>query len=100
MKRTLVILDILLAIPLLFVGFWSLTYPVLDMLPFPASSQSAFFELWIIGIPATVFGLGLLRRGVRGGEMTRRRIPVSLPVAERGPSRPESHATDDGPHEL
>ena len=56
-----------LGMPVLVVGLACLVLPVLDMLPFPGSSQQAFFEWWIPGVPLTWVGVRLLRRGLARG---------------------------------
>lgn len=48
----------------LFVGLFLVVWPVLDSLPFPGSSREYFFELWIPGIPLSLLGLYLVRRGL------------------------------------
>jgi hypothetical protein len=53
-----------LAFPILFIGLAMIVWPILDMMPFPGSTHSAFFEWWVPGIPLSWLGSRLLRRGL------------------------------------
>ena len=48
----------------LLVGLFLAVWPVLDSLPFPGSRREYFFELWVPGIPLSLLGLYLVRRGL------------------------------------
>ena len=55
---------LVLGLPVLFIGLLLVVWPALDSFPFPGSSGQFFFELWVPGIPLTLLGLYLVRRGL------------------------------------